>query len=138
MDEVLEYYRNQAGSGLSGFAGTRYQRGNGIFSSLWTKIGLPVLRFLGKQAISTGLNVASDALDGRNIKESAVDHLKTSGRNTVDYLRQLNQQSGRGVKRRKQTKTKAIKKRKKPKKAAVVKKQPKKRQRKRLKKLLYF
>ncbi|RWS18673.1 hypothetical protein B4U80_00004, partial [Leptotrombidium deliense] len=104
MDEVLQYYRNQAGSGLSGFAGTRYQRGNGLFSNLWTKIGLPVLKFLGRQAISTGLNVASDALDGRNSKESAVDHLKTSGRNTVDYLKQLNQQSGRGVKRRKATK----------------------------------
>ncbi|RWS20574.1 uncharacterized protein B4U80_03439 [Leptotrombidium deliense] len=139
MDEVLEYYRNQAGSGLSGFAGTRYQRGNGLFSNLWTKIGLPVLKFLGRQAISTGLNVASDALDGRNLKEAAVDHLKTSGRNTVNYLKQLNQQSGRGVKRRKATKRKAIKKRKTRRKSAVVKKQPKKkRRRKRSTKNLSF
>lgn len=127
MDAVTEYYVNQAGTGIPGFQGIRYQRGQGFFSSLWSRIGLPVLKFLGKQAVDSGLSVASDALEGKNLKDSAMTHLRSGGKRTVDFLRNMNDQSGSGRKRRR----KSIKKVKRLKKTPVVKKKRKQKLRKR-------
>ena len=104
MNPVTEYYVNQAGSGLSGFTGLRYQRGGGWLSNVWSTVGLPVLKFLGRQALSSGLSVAGDAIEGKNVKESAIGQLKRSGRNTIGYLKDMTEQSGSGRKRRRRRK----------------------------------
>ena len=65
------YYVNQAGSGIGGFAGARFQRGQG-FGSFF----MPLLRYLGPKLLSTGASIASDAISGENI----LDSLKTRGK----------------------------------------------------------
>ncbi len=67
----------RGGGGLAvGFRGTKYQRGSGIgniFSSIFRTL-LPLAKTVGKtvgrQALSTGAQVASDALAGHNIGDS--------------------------------------------------------------------
>ncbi len=66
----------QRGQGIEGFNGFRYQRGAGIgsvFSGLFRTL-LPVAksvgRVVGKQALSTGVQVAADALAGNNLGQS--------------------------------------------------------------------
>lgn len=130
MNPVTDYYVEQAGSGISGFHGIKYQRGNGIFSSIWAKIGLPVLKFLGRQAVSSGLSVASDAFDGRNIKDSAIQHLRQGGKNTVEFLKDLASQQGGGRirSRKRKNKKKPIKCAKRRKTTSVKKRTAKKKQ----------
>lgn len=122
MNPLAEYYVNQAGTGLSGFSGLRYQRGNGWFTNILSRVGLPILKFLGKQALSSGLNIASDALEGKAIKESALSEIKNTGRNTLGFIKQLADQSGSGRKRKKARRTTSIKRRRTNKKQAVSRK----------------
>ena len=77
----LDYYRHQAGTGIAGFQGYRYQRGHGFFGRLISKAVFPVLKFLGKRALSTGADIATDVLvNKKNFKESAKDRLFNEGR----------------------------------------------------------
>ena len=112
------YYVNQAGSGISGFAGVRYQRGDGFLGRLWTGGILPIIKKalplfsdigkqVGKRALSTGLDIAQDVLDEDDvnmatIKESAKKRLKqgakAAGKDTIAHIRSL---TGVGLKRRK-------------------------------------
>ena len=126
MNPVTEYYVNQAGTGLSGFTGLRYQRGAGWLSNIWSQVGLPVLKFLGRQALSSGLSVAQDAIEGKNVKQSAIGQLKNSGRNTIGYLKNLTDQTGSGRKRKRCSK-KSIKRGAKKPKLAVKRKRKTKR-----------
>jgi len=82
MNEIEKYYMNQAGSGLSGFEGVRYQRGRGFFGRLLSGAVYPLLKFLGKNFLSTGVNVASDLLESddfsmNNLKTTAKKNIKT-------------------------------------------------------------
>jgi hypothetical protein len=86
MSDYFRYYNNQAGfgyahPGIATFKGPVYQRGNGIgsiFSSLWSAITplfrsdtmQKALKTVGQQALHSGMNVGSDLLQGRNLKES--------------------------------------------------------------------
>ena len=70
-----EYYLNQAGRGYPVYVGTRYQRGHGlgsIFGSLF-KSAVPLLmrgaKTLGCEALKTGLNLASDVMEGQNVTQ---------------------------------------------------------------------
>jgi len=82
------YYMQQAGGGQpSYYIGPSYQRGHGlggIFASLF-KAAMPVLKSVApvlkrgakavaKEAITTGAQIASDALAGDNWKDSAAKH----------------------------------------------------------------
>src|SRR5437870_11061690 len=111
------YYVNQAGSGISGFAGIRYQRGDGFLGRLWSGGILPIIKKalplfsdigkqVGKRALSTGLDIAQDVLDEEDvnmatIKESAKKRLKqgatAAGKDTIAHIRSL---AGVGLKRR--------------------------------------
>ena len=74
-----EYYTNQAGSGLPGFQGLRYQRGHGLGSLFrgLVKVAAPLLKkgaialgkSLGKKALTAGVGLAQDYL-GDNKRES--------------------------------------------------------------------
>ena len=137
INPYSEYYVEQAGSGLPGFAGVKYQRGHGFFGRLFSGAILPILKYLGKRALGTGLDVASDALEGQNVKEAALRRMKETGSDVArdaiargrSYL-----QSGSGIiRRRKRNRTRsAIKGVKRTKKRAVTKKKRRVRRKKRL------
>lgn len=99
----LEYYTNQAGSGLAGFQGYKYQRGHGFFGNLFNYILKPLGKYFGKQALSTGVAIGQDVLSGENFKESAKKQLKTTGSNVLtDAVGRAKKfaQTGRGKRRR--------------------------------------
>jgi hypothetical protein len=106
-----EYYTQQAGSGLTGFEGVRYQKGHGFFGRLLSKAIYPLLRFLGKQAFNTGINVASDVIEKKkNWRQSAKERMKETGKNVakagLDRAR-LFQQTGEGRRKKRGRKKKS-------------------------------
>ena len=77
----IEYYKHQAGTGIAGFQGIRYQRGHGFFGRLISRAVFPLLKFLGKRALSTGADIATDVLiNKRGLKDAAKERLETEGR----------------------------------------------------------
>lgn len=106
-DSYYDYFKDSIGKGSGQYypgigevyrSSTRYTRGYGIlsvhgglhkgeglgniFSSLW-RMAFPMIKTgakkLGSAALDVATNVAADALQGRDIKESAKEHLKTKG-----------------------------------------------------------
>jgi hypothetical protein len=82
----LAYYKGQAGGTLQVFRGSHSQRGYGLggfFASLFRR-ALPLLtqgaKVVGRELIRTGVNVASDVLDGEDIKEAAKTRFIHSGK----------------------------------------------------------
>src|SRR5260370_28178209 len=75
----INYYVNQAGSGIGGFQGARFQRGQGWFGNLFKNAILPILKYIGHKIIKTGASVASDAIAGENVLQA----LKTHGKDTA-------------------------------------------------------
>ncbi len=79
----LDYYSNQTsqiGYGIHGFRGAPYQRGAGLgnfFRALF-RMAVPVIKsaagHIGKEALTTGANIASDVIKGRPIVESIEEH----------------------------------------------------------------
>ena len=71
-----DYYVQQSGSGLPVFMGARGQRGHGIGSILsgLFRSAVPFLKrglkFLGRQAIKTGAEIANDVVEGKDFAES--------------------------------------------------------------------
>ena len=71
-----DYYMQQSGSGLPVYAGGRGQRGHGIGSILsgFFRSAVPFLKrglkFLGKQALKTGAEIANDVADGKDFADS--------------------------------------------------------------------
>lgn len=81
---------NQIGSGLPIFVGSRGQRGHGLGSILGGlfRSAVPVVKrglaSLGKNAVKTGLSIASDVLEGKNAGDSAKSRLAEGIKNLVD------------------------------------------------------
>ena len=101
----IQYYKTQAGTGLAGYQGVRYQKGHGFFGRILSKAVYPLLRFLGKQAVGTAANIASDViLNKQDLKESANKRLKETAeditREGVSKAKSF-LQGGEGRKRRK-------------------------------------
>src|SRR5579863_2486931 len=98
-----DYYKRQAGLGVPVFEGAEFQRGHGLgslFSSLF-RSSLPLLKraglYLGRQAVRTGFDIAQDALNNRNIGESAKEHFKSMGNRIVGEAKN---QMGQGKRKR--------------------------------------
>ena len=79
-----DYCIHQAGKGYPVFAGRRYQRGHGlgsIFGGLF-KAAMPLLKkgakILEREALKTGLTIAGEVVQGRNIKRAAKSRLKST------------------------------------------------------------
>ena len=95
MKMYEEYYLNQTGSGLPGFVGARYQRGHGLGNMLrsLSRIVIPFIKKgvgkIGKQAVKSSMDIAHDAMLGKNIKAAAKKRVS-------DGLRELVTQKGRG------------------------------------------
>lgn len=116
------YYLNQAGGGYEDvFRGVPIQRGyglGGIFKRFFSWImpivkehALPKIKegakVISSEVLNSVGNIAADAIDGRNIKESVNNNFESSvsniKRKAEDALK------GRGYKRRRNTKTKKSK-----------------------------
>ena len=76
-----DYYARQVGGALPYFTGARVQRGHGfgsLFSGLLRSVA-PLIRrgavALGKRALTTGAQIASDVVAGQNVKKEG----KTKG-----------------------------------------------------------
>jgi hypothetical protein len=106
--DLNTYYINQAGSGLPGFEGVRYQRGHGFFGRVFKTALMPLLKFLGKRAVASGADIVGDVLEGRNIKESAKERGKEAIRGVasagVERARRF-VQTGQGRKKKSRRKT---------------------------------
>jgi hypothetical protein len=124
-----DYYRNQAFGlrqhggfdNMPFFRGSSYQRGHGlgsIFGNIFRGLRaiMPsVFKTVGRHALTTGVNIANDVLEGKKLKESVRQHglqglksaagevapvlldtIKRSAHDNVD-------QSGSGLRKRKST-----------------------------------
>ena len=71
----------QEGGAIRGFSGPEWQVGGGFnFGRFLWKHAKPLLGFLSKQALKTGVEIGQDVLSGENIKESAKNRLKETGK----------------------------------------------------------
>jgi hypothetical protein len=112
MIDYKKYYRDQAGSGVSAFHGTRYQRGSGLGNVLrklynWM---LPVLKThalplitsgaktFGKEALRSAANIASDSLSDFQF----IDSFKSRSKEGINNIqKKIEDQIGNGIKRKK-------------------------------------
>lgn len=84
-NQYIAYYKHQAGTGISGFQGVRYQRGHGFFGRVLSSAIYPLLKFLGKQALSTGADIASDVIINKNNwRDSAKNRLNDAAVNITN------------------------------------------------------
>lgn len=110
--DFKSFYKSQAGHGFSDieiFRGTPYQRGYG-FGSLFKRFALPVLKYLGKTALKTGVSVGQDILENKNLKQSIKERgkegLRSVAQGTLNKASNLLNQGGTGHKRKRLYKTK--------------------------------
>lgn len=109
-----EYYIAQAGSGynIKTFAGDRYQKGNGFFGRFFSSTIMPLLKkvlpYLGKQALDTGIDIASQMKGGTKFKQAAKSGLKRRASQVAEdaLIEVKNAQTGDGIKRRRKKKKK--------------------------------
>ena len=114
------YYSQQAKETIPVFRGSPNQRGSG-FGSVFKKLfrwivpiikehALPVVKSVGKEALKSVVNIATDTLDGKDLKTSAKNQVKSS-------LNKFSNQYGNGKskgKRRKKVVFKKLRLKKKP------------------------
>lgn len=80
--DFRKYYLKQAGSGLSDiriYKSFPYQRGQGL-GSVIKRFGVPLMEFLGKHLLSTGMAVGSDVLANHDLKSSLKRRIKEGTR----------------------------------------------------------
>jgi hypothetical protein len=110
-----DYYQEQAGSGLQGFEGVKLQRGHGFFGRVLHRAIIPLLKFLGKQALHTGINIGSDVIENKQSwRRAAKTRAKETGQNILMAgLKRARkyQQTGEGRRRKRRRTTKSIKRR---------------------------
>ena len=96
--------RFQRGGALRGFAGPEYQvGGRWSFGSLLWRHAKPLLSFLGKKALRTGVGIGQDVIAGKDAKEAAKEHLTATGKdiaNTALDKIKTRIQGGKGIRRR--------------------------------------
>ena len=82
-----DYYLSQTGKGY--FSGSQRQLGYGlgnIFASLGRSV-LPLVKrgakSIGKEVLKSGTNFVSDILEGKNLKQAALNRTKETGSNLL-------------------------------------------------------
>ena len=120
----IDYYMKQAGSGITGYAGTRYHVGNGFFGKILKNLK-PALKYIGRQGWDALKTIGSDVMSGTSLSEAGRRSLLKTAQNVVsDASTKLDEfkkrtQRGSGVKKRKVKKAvKKLKKKTTTKKAA--------------------
>ncbi len=111
----MSYYIEQAGSGISGYSGSRYQHGNGFLGKIFKKLK-PALKYFGREGIKTASAIGKDLLNGENFIESAKANLVNTGKNimtdAISRAEEYVKQNGKGLKRKRVYKKKVVKHRK--------------------------
>lgn len=115
-----DYYVQQAGNGMGGFSGLRYQKGDGFFGRLISGSILPmikkVLPYLGKTALGAAGEVWNDVSQGEKFKESLKNRLRsTAGKVGFDAMGKLREFTGSGRRRKRRVRSKKRAVRRKPK-----------------------
>ena len=93
-----DYYVGQAGGSLPVFQGTRGQRGHGfgsVLSGLF-RSAMPMLKRIGKQALTTGAHIASDMLSGKKFGESARSRVRQGINSFLPPDDDVSEQTGEG------------------------------------------
>ena len=129
MDQTALFYSQPTyGAGFPVFAGARRQRGGGIFGSL-KNLFLPMAKKIGKNLLHQGIglakDIAQDAMEGKNIKDSildrgksrAIDIGKSAAREGIGALNTMIDKGGRRAPRRKRLAKRSLRKR--PRKASL-------------------
>jgi hypothetical protein len=97
-----DYYVNQAGGSLPVFQGSRGQRGHGfgsVLSGLF-RSAVPMLKRIGRQALTTGAYIASDMLGGNKFDESARARVRQGINSFLPQEADVIEQTGSGRRRR--------------------------------------
>ena len=84
------------------FQGSRGQRGHGfgsVLSGLF-RSAMPMLKRIGKQALTTGAYIASDMLGGKKFNESARARVREGINSFLPSDNDISEQSGAGRRRR--------------------------------------
>jgi hypothetical protein len=114
VEDIERYYLDQVGSGIAGYKGVRYQKGSGFFSRIFSSAIYPLMKYFGKKALRTGINIASDVFHkDQHWKDSLRERGKQAGAEVLDdgYQKAMQKlQRGRG--RRRKPKKRKTKKRK--------------------------
>lgn len=104
---LVEYYANQAGTGISYFQGSRAQRGHGIgaiLSKLFNSTLLPAFKsgggLLARQGLQSLVDVGTDLLSGENAKQAFNKRTKEALSRSIDELGVRLKQKGSGRKRK--------------------------------------
>lgn len=98
-----KYYNDQARENIPVFRGSTYQRGHG-FGSVFKKLfrwivpivkenAKPIVKKVGREAVKTAVNIASDALEGQNFKDSAKKRI-------IESIKNVSGQTGDGILKR--------------------------------------
>ena len=76
----------QEGGAIRGYAGREHQYGAGLgsFGRVLWRLAKPILGYLGKKTLKTGVALGGDVLEGENIKAAAVKRLKETGSQLAD------------------------------------------------------
>lgn len=95
--------RFQRGGAIRGFAGQEYQLGGkwNFGQFLW-RHAKPLLSYLGKKALSTGVSIGQDVMEGQDIGQAAKKRVTSAGKDVaVDALDRMKTkiQTGKGRKR---------------------------------------
>lgn len=78
-------FSHQKGSGLPIYQGLPHQRGYGVFTNLFKRFGVPLLKYLGKKAFIAGKNIGEDIIvNNTDPKHAIKSHLKKSAK-TVGF-----------------------------------------------------
>ena len=84
-----QYYRNQAQTGgdypIRRFVAPRRIKGYGIFSKIASRYAIPVLKYLGKEALKTGTSVLTDVIKPE-VEEMAKTALKKRASKTIGII----------------------------------------------------
>ena len=104
------YYLSQVGHGMPYFAGARVQQGYGL-GNLFSSIAKSVLPLVkkgakthGKQVLQSGVDFASDVLQGKNVKQAAIDQAKAASTNLLQAAQRKRKAAPRKVQKKKRKK----------------------------------
>jgi hypothetical protein len=115
--DYKKYYDNQLkGAGFPVFSGYHNQRGHGVLGAwlkriLWPSLknmAIPILKQGGDavktELVKTAANIATDALAGKNIGESAKENFTSAVGNLAQKATQAITQKGSGYKKKRKAK----------------------------------
>lgn len=83
----MRYYCEQAGSGIPVYRGARFMHGHGFLGRMASRVAIPLFKFLGKSLATTGLDIASDVIAGRQgFKQAVKSNFRSNRQKMADDI----------------------------------------------------